>query len=181
MSRRKTTSFAVLAWIAISCAGVVSCAIDSSRHPVTLDRDSDGVVDAADQCPDTPINVNVSLNGCPLATAPDTGVVRFQSGSANLTDEGSRNIGAAAKMLTNYPQFRLRLIQRSCEGARVAPSIQVLKGRTETIVTTLGKAGISSSRIEEPAVIRHFGSSLGYCLPDELDIVRLEIVQSAPG
>lgn len=40
--------------------------------PALVDSDGDGISDSVDQCPDSPADAVVDLNGCRLATAPET-------------------------------------------------------------------------------------------------------------
>jgi OOP family OmpA-OmpF porin len=78
------------------------------------------VTDDKDQCPDTPANLQVNSNGCPIEITEtdlelfDTGMIRttrvtFASGSADLTEDSLVELNEIGRTLSNWPELEIEI------------------------------------------------------------------------
>ena len=83
-------------------------AVQAATAP--LDSDGDGVIDANDQCPDTPAGAKVDENGCPMMlerSVSETLNVQFETGGAQVKESSMADIERIAKVMVEYPETSL--------------------------------------------------------------------------
>ena len=124
---------------------------------VSLDSDSDGVIDELDQCPSTPENVVVDEGGCPF-TMPGVGLKMeyrafFAKGSSELTPKYQIELDKVAAKMKEYDMATM-LIEGSIseneinDGDSIDKSNTLAKNRALIVKNyLLLKHGIASSRL----------------------------------
>jgi OOP family OmpA-OmpF porin len=113
--------------------------------PPPPDSDGDGVVDATDQCPETPRGDRVGPKGC---SCDVTRQVEFAFDSAELTDEGRATLDETAETLQ-----KLNWVGGAVEGHTDSVgsdeyNLTLSQKRAQTVADYLTGKGISDSRFE---------------------------------
>ena len=75
------------------------------RDPQPVDTDGDGIVDANDQCPNTPPGLTVDSEGCDVIVQIDLPDVRFETNSDRLRAGAEVSLNDAAATLMNNPNL----------------------------------------------------------------------------
>lgn len=121
---------------------------------VEKDSDNDGVLDNADQCPDSSASASVDVEGCALFSGVLQGV-NFHTGSANLTDQAKFILDGVANTLSEYPSASVSVnAHTDSQGARA--NNQVLsEARARSVIAYLSSRGIDQQRLTPNA----FGES----------------------
>ena len=124
---------------------------------VSLDSDSDGVIDELDQCPGTPYNVVIDERGCPF-TMPGVGLKMeyrafFAKGSSELTPKYQIELDKVAAKMKEYDMATM-LIEGSIseneinDGDSIDKSNTLAKNRALIVKNyLLLKHGIEPSRL----------------------------------
>jgi OOP family OmpA-OmpF porin len=79
-------------------------AVDGKGCP--LDSDRDGVIDSADQCPNTRAGLAVDRKGCPPPIEENVKIaigVLFASGKADITENSTDDIKKLGEFMQTYP------------------------------------------------------------------------------
>jgi OOP family OmpA-OmpF porin len=73
--------------------------------PAPVDSDHDGVIDSKDKCPDTPTNLAVDANGCPILETQQmrqTLLVNFDTAKSDVKPQYNDELEKFAKFLRQY-------------------------------------------------------------------------------
>ncbi len=141
--------------------------------PIVLDSDGDGILDNLDQCPDTPTNLMVDAQGCPITEEISVDLrVKFDHDKANVKANYDAHCRKVADFLTTFPnataiieghtdstgseEYNQQLSQQRAESVRqyfidnfsIAPERLQAKGFGETsaIATNDTEAGRQDNR-----------------------------------
>jgi len=123
----------------------------------TLDRDGDGVVDSQDKCPGEAETKNgfQDADGCPdqlpAPVAKFVGVIsgiEFDSGRSSLRPESMPTLDAAAKLLLEYRDLRLRINVHTDNQGRAADNRALSGRRANALRDYLIDRGVDAGRIE---------------------------------
>ena len=129
----------------VVAAPVVAAAAPTPPPPVPpADSDGDGVVDASDQCPETPKGDRVGAQGC---SCDITRQVQFATNSAELTAEGRATLDDTVEQLT-----RLKFVAGTVVGYTdsVGPDAynqKLSERRAETVASYLEGKGVAVGRL----------------------------------
>lgn len=123
---------------------------NSQSGVASIDNDSDGVFDALDACPDTPFNVAVDNNGCPLFDRRLEGV-NFLSGSATLTDSAQAALDKLADDLNNTPSVRIAVMAHTDNQGPAIGNLELSKKRAISVARYLVSRGVAGNRIQPEA------------------------------
>lgn len=83
----------------VSVAPTVASA-PAQPAPTVLDSDGDGVIDAQDQCPETPQAVSIDQQGCPTKL---TLRINFDLDSTSISSDFDDELAKAARCINDYP------------------------------------------------------------------------------
>jgi OOP family OmpA-OmpF porin len=108
------------------------------------DSDGDGVVDASDQCPDTPKGDRVGAQGC---SCDVTRQVRFAVDSAELTAEGRATLDELADTLTRLKFVSGTVIGHTDSTGAEAYNQKLSERRAQTAAAYLESKGIAAGRL----------------------------------
>lgn len=113
---------------------------------VMADNDYDGVIDSADQCPNTRSNVAVDGVGCAIFSGVIEGV-NFNSGSADLTQNAQSILGGVVSTLNRYPNVKLTIMAHTDSQGDSNANKQLSKRRAKSVAVFLVNNGIRVSRL----------------------------------
>jgi OOP family OmpA-OmpF porin len=88
----------------------VAKVVAASVAVAALDSDNDGVIDANDQCPESPETHKVDGSGCTQYFEDEESMalsVQFETNSAEVAADSYQEIEKAAEFMTKYPQTSL--------------------------------------------------------------------------
>ncbi len=112
--------------------------------PPPADSDGDGVVDASDQCPDTPKGDRVGSHGC---SCEGSRQVQFAVDSADLTDEGRATLDEAADTLKRMKFEAGTVIGHTDNSGAEEYNQKLSERRAETVARYLESKGIAVGRL----------------------------------
>jgi outer membrane protein OmpA-like peptidoglycan-associated protein len=127
------------------------------RAGVSVDSDADGVIDFYDQEPNTAAGVQADANGKAiqgLQTAapkaiPLLPIVNFDLGKSEIKEEYIEALYTVAKLLTDYPDIRLRVIGNADVRGTSKKNEELSKDRANAVVNMLVRGfGISRDRFD---------------------------------
>ncbi len=112
--------------------------------PPPADADGDGVVDASDQCPDTPRGDRVGTQGC---SCDITRQVRFVTDSAELTEEDMVILDEVAETLTRLKFVSGTVIGHTDSSGADEYNQALSERRARSVATYLEGKGIGGGRL----------------------------------
>lgn len=114
---------------------------------VSSDTDQDGVPDAADHCPNTPLGVRVNALGCPEKENLVLEGVNFDFDSAVLTPASQRILDRTASALINAPHVKVEVagFTDSIGDARYNQNLS--NERARSVVRYLSSKGVAASQM----------------------------------
>lgn len=115
------------------------------------DRDSDGLTNAVDACPDEPGPID--HKGCPLATVKDSRIViaeqiKFRTGSAELDPASDPILNAVNEILLKHQEIQMVRIEGHTDnvgGAKL--NVTLSKNRAASVAKWLAQHGIDDARL----------------------------------
>lgn len=111
------------------------------------DSDADGVVDAADQCPDTGIGTKVDDNGCELQQSTVLEGVSFLPYSADLTEDSKTVLDKVAESLKRHPELQVEVAgYTDISGSRTS-NIKLSQQRADSVRDYLITQGIAAEML----------------------------------
>jgi OOP family OmpA-OmpF porin len=113
------------------------------RPPAAADSDGDGVADAMDECPGTPVGATVDDRGCWVLEG-----VRFGSDSAEIVGGGDAAIASIVTVLSQNPGLRVQITGYTDSSGSAAHNQKLSERRAETIRDRLVESGIDSARLD---------------------------------
>jgi OOP family OmpA-OmpF porin len=120
------------------------------------DSDGDGVIDAADQCADTPAGVAVDLLGCPRQGSITLEGVNFETGSARLTSDSQTALEAVSRELKTHPRLRIELQGHTDSTGSAAFNQRLSQQRADSVREYMLNAGVPSEQL----VAKGYGPTL---------------------
>ncbi len=112
--------------------------------PPPADSDGDGVVDASDQCPDTPKADRVGPQGCSCDVSRE---VQFATNSAALTTEGKATLDETVEQLTRLKFVAGTVVGHTDSSGPDAYNQKLSQRRAETVASYLEGKGIAVGRL----------------------------------
>lgn len=119
---------------------------------VELDSDGDGVLDSLDLCPNTPQNVKVDKDGCPIRYNL---LVNFEFDSDKIRSEFVDEIEKFAEFLKAQDMFIANIEGHTCSIGSYNYNQKLSEKRAKSVVDYLIKLGISEDRLS----FKGFGES----------------------
>lgn len=111
---------------------------------VEKDTDKDGVIDRLDQCPNTPMGVEVGLDGCAKMV---TLRVTFGFDDARVQPEFMHEIEAVAAFLKAHEVFTVRLEGHTDSKGSEAYNQALSQARAQAVAAELTRLGVKKERI----------------------------------
>jgi outer membrane protein len=113
--------------------------------PAPKDADGDGVIDANDQCPDTPKGTRVGPQGC---TCDVTRQLQFKLNSAELTDADKAVLDEVAENLTRLKFISGTVVGHTDSSGSEAYNQGLSERRAQTVASYLEGKGIAAGRLK---------------------------------
>jgi OOP family OmpA-OmpF porin len=114
------------------------------------DRDSDGVPDVLDDCPDSAVKAVVSDSGCTLIGGPVKGI-EFEPGSDTLTAGASASLERVLQALADDPDLNLTIAAHTAPSFDPGASLLLSRRRALAVVRFMTVRGIDASRLRPQA------------------------------
>lgn len=119
----------------------------AAAAPVDKDSDGDGVFDSKDKCPDTPKDLKVDADGCPIAAAMQI-MVEFDFDKATILPEYTGELKKFAEFAAQYPNQKIVIQGHTDNMGSDAYNQKLSERRAQAVVNALVKDyGIDSARI----------------------------------
>jgi OmpA-OmpF porin, OOP family len=118
------------------------------------DNDGDGVPDYLDKCPETPLGNVVDTNGCSLALVKLQGI-HFRFDSASLTSEAKSILDRSLSAIRANSSQNIQVEGHTDSTGSDSYNLDLSQRRAETVVNYLSSKGVNSSRLSA----RGFGES----------------------
>jgi len=114
--------------------------------PVKIDNDidKDGVINKLDECPNTPLGLNVDAKGCTKIVNLH---LNFKSDSTELADGIKNNTDEFVKFLKIEKEYKVQIIGHSDSSGNSKHNLELSKRRAEAIKKLLVADGIDAKRI----------------------------------
>ena len=110
-----------------------------------MDSDGDGVIDANDQCPDTPKGERVGPQGC---TCDITRQLQFAFNSAELTEADKEILNEVVENMTRLKFVSGTVVGHTDSTGPEASNQTLSERRAASVVTYLESRGISAGRLK---------------------------------
>lgn len=118
---------------------------------IERDADNDGVIDRNDECPETQAGATVNDQGCAETlekSVRETLKVRFETASANVTDDSLSEIRNVAQAMREFPESTLVLEGHTDNVGNAASNRALSQSRAETVKQILvEEMGIDADRV----------------------------------
>jgi outer membrane protein OmpA-like peptidoglycan-associated protein len=114
------------------------------------DDDSDGVINARDLCPDTPVLSKIDNDGCGTffkSTETHELKILFANGSAEIDTIFLEQIREMSDFLTNYPGTSIELRGYASRVGNAASNLILSQQRAENVRAQMISNGINANRI----------------------------------
>lgn len=121
-------------------------------QPLPRDGDNDGVVNAFDECPDTPAGMSVLPNGCSIDQDLVLDGVNFEFNSARLTPNARLVLDDVAETIKSTPGINLEISGHTDDVGNAKYNQRLSEQRAASVRNYLVSKGVSRSRL----------SSIGY-------------------
>ncbi|MGM0449629.1 MAG: OmpA family protein [Pseudomonadota bacterium] len=126
--------------------------VNASGCEARRDSDNDGVRDRNDDCPETPANAQVDNSGCHATlkeSVRETLNVRFETGSATVTEDSFPEIRNVAEAMREYPESTLMLEGHTDSVGNAEANKALSRRRAEAVKQILvEELGIDADRIQ---------------------------------
>ncbi len=130
--------------------GIARITANVQRVPTINDTDGDGVLEANDSCPDTPLTAAVGDNGCMLFNGVIDGLT-FTAGSATLTPDARVVLQSVVKSLLQSPDARVRVVAHTDSLGDASANMLLSRKRAFEVAKFLVESGVSKERLEARA------------------------------
>jgi outer membrane protein OmpA-like peptidoglycan-associated protein len=111
---------------------------------IKTDSDSDGILDSADICPDTPKEFIVDASGCPVQA---TLQINFNSNSSKVSDKYSNSLKDFSEFLLNNTEYQVLIYGFSDTLENDKESKVLSQKRANAIKEKLMHYGVSSTKL----------------------------------
>lgn len=129
-----------------------TAAAPAAAAPATepLDSDSDGVIDADDRCPGTPVDTEVDEFGCPVEKADPIVLqgVKFEFGSDRLTENATDRLDNVVNALQASEDIDVRIEGHTDSVGSAAVNLRLSRERAASVKDYLVDNGIDAGRLE---------------------------------
>lgn len=118
------------------------------------DSDGDGVYDDADKCPDTPRDVLVDDQGCPVTSKDTVSIelqVEFEFDKARIKNIYNDHLRKVSDFLKQYPETTAVIEGHTCSIGTEKYNLDLSRRRAESVVKHLINSGVESSRLKTMA------------------------------
>jgi OOP family OmpA-OmpF porin len=115
--------------------------------PAPKDSDGDGVLDPADQCPDTPRGTAVDALGCPRKGSVTLKGVNFEFNSATLTGDSRPLLDEVATDLKKHPRLRIEMEGHTDSVGADAYNLKLSQQRADAVRQYLVSQGVAASQL----------------------------------
>jgi outer membrane protein OmpA-like peptidoglycan-associated protein len=119
--------------------------------PVVLDSDLDGLLDAEDQCPNSPKGTPVDEVGCSKVDKKMDDLItklQFESNSSLLTKSSQADLNEIAGLLVNYPDVKIEVQAHSDDTGSSDYNKMLSQMRADSVVRYLEGKNITRSRLD---------------------------------
>ncbi len=127
---------------ALEKANALCPAAEEAAAPTPLDSDGDGILDNADQCPDTPQGADVNSVGCWIVKG-----LRFAFDSAVIPPCYYPLLDRVAEILKNNPSLKIEIQGHTDNVGSHDYNIMLSKRRAQAVTDYLARHGISPDRM----------------------------------
>lgn len=121
----------------------VTEALPAVAAPRPADADRDGVVDASDACPGTPVGAEVDARGCWVLRN-----LHFATDSAAIKGGGATAIDSVANVLEKNPKLRVEIGGHTDASGSAAYNQKLSERRAKAVKSALVERGIDASRLD---------------------------------
>jgi OOP family OmpA-OmpF porin len=140
-------------WVTGEYAQSVSPTTNVELHPASCerDRDSDGVFDAVDKCPDTPKGLAVDTFGCPQLTEKEVSMtldIQFDSNKTTVKPDFFHHIQKVAQFMKTYPYTKAKIEAHTDSSGKSDYNLKLSQKRAENVCKyMIENFGISPDRL----------------------------------
>lgn len=117
------------------------------QQPMMEDGDGDGVVDAKDRCPNTPIGTKVDLQGCTLTDVVELKGVNFEYNSYSLRPDSFTILDDAVAMLKRYPGMKVEVAGHTDYNNTDAFNMRLSNRRANAVMEYLLSKGVAQAQL----------------------------------
>lgn len=110
------------------------------------DHDNDGVITAADECPNTPPGMPVNARGCSPFDLAISGVT-FETNSARLTPVSQNILQRVAADLSDFPDQKIEIQAHTDDRGSAAYNQQLSQRRAESVRAFLALQGLNAGNL----------------------------------
>ncbi|MEW6600620.1 MAG: OmpA family protein [Nitrospirota bacterium] len=115
------------------------------------DSDKDGVYDEADKCPDTPLDVLVDDEGCPVTRQDTVSIelkVEFEFDKSKIKTIYNDHLKKVSNFLKQYPDTAAVIEGHTCSIGTEEYNLGLSRRRAEAVVKHLISSGIEPARLK---------------------------------
>ncbi|REH37863.1 OOP family OmpA-OmpF porin [Paraperlucidibaca baekdonensis] len=118
------------------------------KEPEPVDDDSDGVINAADKCPNTPAGAKVDGNGCVIEQTLVMRDITFDFDSARLTTNAQRLMENAVAFLRSDSSARVTIAGHTDNRGSDSYNLKLSRDRANEVRDYLIGYGIEANRLQ---------------------------------
>ncbi|MGZ8547563.1 MAG: OmpA family protein [Sulfuricurvum sp.] len=122
----------------------IAAAVAAPVAEAPLDSDNDGVTDAQDKCPNTPVGFKVDMDGCPLKT---TLPVHFAFDSVAVDETGMAKVNEFSTFMKESPAYDATIIGHADSTGPTEYNQRLSERRAEKVKSLLIDKGIAEDRL----------------------------------
>ncbi|WP_165873538.1 TolC family outer membrane protein [Parasulfuritortus cantonensis] len=111
------------------------------------DQDADGVVDAKDQCPNTPKGTKVDEKGCPYKAIIELKGVNFDYDKAVVRKDSMPALDEGVALMKAHPEIKVEVAGHTDSDGSEAYNLSLSTRRTEAVVAYMVSKGIAKDRL----------------------------------
>ncbi len=112
-----------------------------------LDSDKDGVRDSADRCANTAAGVKVDVKGCEIQDVIVLKGVKFNSGSADLTEGSKTELNEVAATLKKHAELKVEVGGYTDNTGSRAFNVSLSQRRAQSVVDFLVSQGVNAGNL----------------------------------
>jgi len=112
-----------------------------------VDTDGDGIVDSADQCPNTPAGDRVDNKGCSLPKVLNLKGVNFDNDKDTLRPEAAAILDDATATLKRYPGLKVEIAGHTDSASSDAHNLDLSQRRANAVMKYFVDKGVAADRL----------------------------------
>lgn len=131
-------------------AAAAPAVVAAPVQPAEADTDGDGVVDSRDKCANTPRELAVDADGCPILESSMKSqqlLVNFDFDKADVKPEYNDEIAAFAQFMTTYANTSVVIEGHTDSDGTEAYNQGLSERRATAVMNSLIEAGVAASRL----------------------------------